>query len=342
VLVVREDGSVALGRPTNGVEASSSRAVFPASNSAAAHPEQERERADGPPTHLASAQAEQALWQEFRDHGASLNRALNEALRIHGGPAWRIFRFSDFSLGFVVFPFISLAFALPLTPVFSRLACRRQDLERRARERYDTLDHLDAELNWHWGQYNAHDALVEALRTPDRWLVYRAEALQDQPPELDAQAAEDVPAVERVKAALVDRDEALHKAREDLAGARTVAVEWEAEVASTRAQLQQDHAVSRGARGWQSQAEENAKEVEELSASLAGKAAVLAGGEAAPSGASHAPAGEGPASAGAGCRRRGPGYARAGTLGARRGAEAALARAHRARGGANDPQAAGR
>jgi hypothetical protein len=91
-------------------------------------------------------------------------------------------------------------------------------LERRARERYDTLDCLDAELNWYQGQYNALDALVEALRTPDRWLVYRAEALRDHPPELDAQAAEDVPAVERVKAALVDRDEALHKVREDLRG----------------------------------------------------------------------------------------------------------------------------
>jgi chromosome segregation ATPase len=110
-------------------------------------------------------------------------------------------------------------------------------LERRARERYDTLNRLDAELNWYRGQYNALDALVEALRTPDWWLVYRAEALRDQPPELDAQAAEDIPAVERVKAALVDRDEALHKAREDLAGARTVAAEWEAEVASAHAQL---------------------------------------------------------------------------------------------------------
>jgi hypothetical protein len=49
--------------------------------------------------------------------------------------------------------------------------------------------------------------------------VYRAEALRDKPPKLDAQAAEDVSAVERVKTALVDRDEALHKAREDLAGA---------------------------------------------------------------------------------------------------------------------------
>jgi hypothetical protein len=32
------------------------------------------------------------LWEELRDHGASLNRALNEALRIHGDPAWRVFQ----------------------------------------------------------------------------------------------------------------------------------------------------------------------------------------------------------------------------------------------------------
>jgi hypothetical protein len=34
-----------------------------------------------------------------------------------------------------------------MTPVFSRLARQRQDLERRARERYDTLDRLDADLS---------------------------------------------------------------------------------------------------------------------------------------------------------------------------------------------------
>jgi hypothetical protein len=32
------------------------------------------------------------LWQAFRDHGASLNNALNVALRIHAGPAWQIFK----------------------------------------------------------------------------------------------------------------------------------------------------------------------------------------------------------------------------------------------------------
>jgi chromosome segregation ATPase len=129
-------------------------------------------------------------------------------------------------------------------------------LEGRARERYSALNQLDVELSWYRGQYNALDTLVEALRTPDRLLVYRAEALRDQPPELDAQAAEDISAVERVKMALVDQDEALHKAREDLAGARTLAAEWEAEVASVRVQLQQDRATLEGARAWQSQAEE--------------------------------------------------------------------------------------
>jgi chromosome segregation ATPase len=99
--------------------------------------------------------------------------------------------------------------------------------------------------------------------------------MRDQPPELDTQAAEDVSAVERVKTVLVDRYEALHKAREDLAGARTLATEWEAEVASVRAQLQQDRATLEGARAWQSQAEERAKEAEGLRTSLANKVAAL-------------------------------------------------------------------
>jgi hypothetical protein len=53
-----------------------------------------------------------------------------------------------------------------------------------------------------------------------------------------AQAAEDASAVERVTVALLERDEALRKAREDLAAMQTMAAEWEMEVASTRAQLQ--------------------------------------------------------------------------------------------------------
>jgi hypothetical protein len=75
--------------------------------------------------------------------------------------------------------------------------------------------------------------------------------------------------VEKVMTALVERDDALCTAREDMAGARSVAASREAEVASARAQLQQDHAALEGARAWQSQAEEKAKEAEGLRTTLA-------------------------------------------------------------------------
>jgi hypothetical protein len=87
-LVARGDVGTALGRPTDGAGASSLRA------GPAARLEQEWEDANAPPAHFIEAQAEQGLWQELRDHDASLNRALNEALRIHSGPAWRVFQVS--------------------------------------------------------------------------------------------------------------------------------------------------------------------------------------------------------------------------------------------------------
>jgi hypothetical protein len=105
----------------------------------------------------------------------------------------------------------------------SRLTCWWQELERRARERYDALDHLDADLQWYRGQYEALDALVEALRSPDRWLAYRAETLLDLPLEQGAQAVEGASAVERVRTALLEWDDALRRAREDLEGARSLA-----------------------------------------------------------------------------------------------------------------------
>jgi hypothetical protein len=83
--VARGDVGAVLGRPADGAGASSSRSA------PAAHPEQEWYHAGAPPAHFVDAQAEQGLWQELRDHGALLNRALNEALRIHSGPAWRVF-----------------------------------------------------------------------------------------------------------------------------------------------------------------------------------------------------------------------------------------------------------
>jgi hypothetical protein len=62
-----------------------------ASSSRAGHPAPGEGRVDGPPA-FADAQEEQGLWEELRGHGSALNRALNEALRIHGGPAWRVFQ----------------------------------------------------------------------------------------------------------------------------------------------------------------------------------------------------------------------------------------------------------
>jgi hypothetical protein len=61
-LVVRDDGSMAPGHPTDGAEVSSSRGVVPALDGTATHSEPERERGNAPPAHFASAQAEQALW----------------------------------------------------------------------------------------------------------------------------------------------------------------------------------------------------------------------------------------------------------------------------------------
>jgi chromosome segregation ATPase len=111
------------------------------------------------------------------------------------------------------------------------------------------------------GQYEALEALVEALRSPDRWLAYRAEALLDSPPEQGAQAAEGASAVVRVRTVLVEWDDALRRVREDLEGARSLASTWEAEVAAAPTQIQQGRATLQEAEG--------------LKAALADKATVL-------------------------------------------------------------------
>jgi hypothetical protein len=80
-LVRRRDGHMAAGGRGHGAEASSSRVGRSAPG---------KGHVSDPPA-FADAQEEQELWGELRDHGAALNRALNEALRIHGGPAWRVF-----------------------------------------------------------------------------------------------------------------------------------------------------------------------------------------------------------------------------------------------------------
>jgi hypothetical protein len=83
---MREDGCVMSQRLAHDAEASTSHAALPAPDVVVTHPEQGLCRADAPPAHFNEAQAEQALWQEFWDHGSSINNALTEALRIHGVP----------------------------------------------------------------------------------------------------------------------------------------------------------------------------------------------------------------------------------------------------------------
>jgi hypothetical protein len=122
---MQEDGCVMPRHPTHGAEPSSSCAALPAPDGTAARPEQEREHASAPPAHFNEAQAEQALWREFCGHGASLNNALNEALRIHAGPAWRVFQVRVFSIRFRGFPpLVSFALALSLTQLPFCLVCR--------------------------------------------------------------------------------------------------------------------------------------------------------------------------------------------------------------------------
>jgi hypothetical protein len=86
--VTRSDAGAVLERPADGAGPSSPRA------GPAAHLEQGQDEADTPPAHFIDAHAEQGLWEELRHHGASLNRALNEALLIHSGPVWRALQVS--------------------------------------------------------------------------------------------------------------------------------------------------------------------------------------------------------------------------------------------------------
>jgi chromosome segregation ATPase len=109
---------------------------------------------------------------------------------------------------------------------------------------------LSTELDWYRGQYDALDALVEALRNDNGWLEYRLRAVRDELLDQGVQTAEGGSAVDMVKVALLERDEALKKAREALAAAQTAVAEKETALASMQAQLQQDRATLEGARSW--------------------------------------------------------------------------------------------
>jgi hypothetical protein len=130
----------------HGVEASSPRAGRPASSDPATSLGQGQERVDAPPPHFADTQEEQQLWEELRGHGASLNLALNEALQIHGGPAWRGFQVRQRSLTCRFLP-CSVASAFVFAARRSLvLVCWWQELELRACDRYGTFDQMSAEL----------------------------------------------------------------------------------------------------------------------------------------------------------------------------------------------------
>jgi hypothetical protein len=116
-----------------------------------------------------------------------------------------------------------------------------------------------AELRQLRERCDAFDALADALRTSDGWLSYRAMALRDQLHESARQDPACPSTLERVCAALIDRDEALRHARADLEGVRTLAANWEAEVAGVRNDNLELHSLLRGAQAQQSQAEERAR-----------------------------------------------------------------------------------
>jgi chromosome segregation ATPase len=145
---------------------------------------------------------------------------------------------------------------------------------------------MSTELRQLREQCDALDALAEALRTRDGWLAYRAEALRDQLLELEGQSTARPSAIERIRTALIDRDEALQQERGDLERARTVATDWEAEVVSVWTQNQEARAAIMEALSQRSrakerarEAEQRAKEAKELKAALAVKVAAVAAAE---------------------------------------------------------------
>jgi chromosome segregation ATPase len=145
---------------------------------------------------------------------------------------------------------------------------------------------VNAEVRQLRERCSAFDALADALRTPDGWLAYWAMAWRDELLESSRQDPARRSSLERVCAALIDRDEALWQARSDLEKTRTLAANWEAEVANVcgenrelrssleRAQAQQRQAEER-ARGL----EQRAKEADDLKAAHNAKAAALVAAE---------------------------------------------------------------
>jgi hypothetical protein len=142
---------------------------------------------------------------------------------------------------------------------------------------------VNAELHRLRERCDAFDALADALRTSDGWLSYRAMALRDQLHESARQDPARPSSLERVCTALIDRDEALRQARSDLEKMRTLATNWEAEVAGVHNENRGLRSSLEGVQAQQRQAEEReraleqrAKEADDLRAALDAKVAALA------------------------------------------------------------------
>jgi chromosome segregation ATPase len=141
---------------------------------------------------------------------------------------------------------------------------------------------VTAELHQLRERCDAFDALADALKTPDGWLSYPAMALRDQLHESARQDPAHPSSLERVCTALIDRDEALRQARSDLEKMRTLAANWEAEVAGARNDNRRLHSSLQEAQAQQRQAEQRAraleqkaKEADDLRAALDAKVAAL-------------------------------------------------------------------
>jgi hypothetical protein len=121
---------------------------------------------------------------------------------------------------------------------------------------------VSSELRQLQERCDAFDALADALRTPDGWLSYWAIALRDQLHESARQDPAHPSTIERVCTALIDRDEALRQARATLEKTRTLAANWEVEVADVRSDNRELRSSLPGAQAQQSQAEERAHALE--------------------------------------------------------------------------------
>jgi hypothetical protein len=121
---------------------------------------------------------------------------------------------------------------------------------------------VNAEVHQLRERCSAFDALADALRKPDSWLAYRALAWPDELTESSTQDTARRTNLERVRAALIDRDEALWNARSDLEKTRMLAANWEAEVATARAETRELRTSLEGAQAQQRQAEDRARGLE--------------------------------------------------------------------------------